>query len=93
MPLGMTRRQLRLSIRFEALVTSLLGAIEGLVVGVLLGCAVVASLHSQGVTQLAVPVSTLVGLVVVAAIAGMVAAGGPSRRAARLDILQAITTE
>ncbi len=31
---GMTRRQLRLSIRFEALVTSLLGAIEGLVVGV-----------------------------------------------------------
>ena len=90
---GMTRRQLRLSIRFEALVTSLLGAIEGLVVGVLLGCAVVASLHSQGVTQLAVPVSTLVGLVVVAAMAGMVAAGGPSRRAARLDILQAITTE
>jgi putative ABC transport system permease protein len=90
---GMTRRQLRSSIRSEAVVTSLLGAIEGLVVGVLLGCAVVASLHSQGVTQLALPVPTLVGLVVVAALAGILAAGAPGRRAARLNILQAITTE
>jgi putative ABC transport system permease protein len=90
---GMTRRQLRASVRLEALVISLFGAAEGLVLGVLLGCAVVAGLRSQGVTTLAVPVGQLTGLAALAGVAGLLAAVVPSRRAARLDVLAAIATE
>ena len=42
---GTTRRQLRAMVRYEALVISLFGAIEGLVLGVLFGWAIVAALH------------------------------------------------
>jgi putative ABC transport system permease protein len=90
---GTTRGQLRSIVRLESLVISLLGAIEGLVLGVLFGWAIVAAMHSQGVTHLVFPVAQLVLLAVLAGLAGVVAAISPSRRAARLDILKAVTTE
>ncbi len=90
---GTTRGQLRSIVRAEALVISLFGAIEGLLLGVLFGWAIVAALHTQGITRLAFPVPQLLGVAVLAAVAGIVAAIAPSRRAARLDILQAVTTE
>ncbi len=90
---GMTRGQLRAMVRFEALVISLFGAAEGLVLGSLLGCAVVAALRSSGVSQLAFPAAQLAGLAVLGGLAGLLAAVAPSRRAARLDVLAAIATE
>ena len=90
---GMTRRQLRASVRFEALVISLFGAAEGLVLGTALGCAIVAALRSEGVTTLAVPAGQLITLAVLGGLAGLLAAVAPSRRAARLDVLAAIATE
>jgi putative ABC transport system permease protein len=90
---GMTRRQLRATIRYESLIIALLGAAEGLVVGVLFGWAIVAALKSEGVTQLSVPVVQLLVIAVLAGIAGVLAAVSPRRRAARLDVLRAITTE
>lgn len=90
---GATRGQLRAMVRAEALIISLFGAIEGFVLGILLGSAIVAALRSQGVTTLTVPFAQLLALVILAGIAGIVAAIAPSRRAARLDILQAVTTE
>ena len=59
----------------------------------LFGWAIVAALHSQGITQLVVPGPQLVVVAVLAGLAGLLAALAPSRRAARLDILQAVTTE
>lgn len=88
---GMTRHQLRGVVRGESVVIALLGTVEGLVVGVLLGCAVVIALRSQGVTRLSVPVTQLVVVAILAALAGVVAAMGPARRAARLDVLRAIS--
>jgi len=90
---GTTRGQLRSIVRAESLVISLFGALEGLVLGILFGWAIVAALHTQGITHLAVPVPQLLGVAVLAGLAGIVAAIAPSRRAARLDILQAVTTE
>lgn len=90
---GATRGQLRSMVRSESLVVSLLGALEGLVLGMLFGWAIVAALHSQGVTQLVFPVEQLLVLAVLAGIAGIVAAIAPSRRAAKLDVLHAVTTE
>jgi len=90
---GMTRGQLRSTVRAEALVISAFGALEGLVLGALFGWAIVAAMRSSGVTQLVFPVPQLLILAVVAALAGLVAAIAPSRRAAKLNILQAVTTE
>ena len=90
---GTTRGQLRSMVRLESLVISLLGAVEGLVLGMLLGWAIVAAMHSQGVTSLVFPVPQLLVLTAAAGLAGVVAAILPSRRAARLNVLQAVTTE
>jgi putative ABC transport system permease protein len=88
---GMTRRQLRSVIRGESLIIALLGTVEGLVVGVLLGWAVVHALRSEGVSVLSVPFGLLAIVAVLAALAGVVAAAGPARRAAKLDVLRAIS--
>ena len=91
---GTTGGQLRSMVRLEALVISLFGAIEGLVLGLLFGSAMVAALNSQGVTtHLVFPVPQLLLLAALAGLARIVAAIMPSRRAARLNILQAVTTE
>jgi len=90
---GMTRRQLRSTVRSESLIISLLGAVEGLLVGVLFGWAMVTALGSQGITELVIPVAQLVVVAVLAGVAGIVAALAPGRRAARLDVLRAISTE
>jgi putative ABC transport system permease protein len=90
---GATRRQLRSTVRSEALIISLFGAVEGLVLGMVFGWAIVVALHSQGVTQLSFPVAQLIAVAVLAGLAGLVAAIAPARRAARLNILQTVTTE
>ena len=90
---GATRHQLRSMVRAEALVISTFGALEGLILGTLLGWAIVVSMGPQGVSHLVFPVSQLLIVTALAAIAGLLAAISPSRRAARLNILQAVTTE
>ena len=90
---GMSRRQVRRTIRWEAVVVSLLGAVVGLVVGVGFGAALVSALADEGINTFAVPGGTLVGFLVFAGVAGMGAAILPARRAARLSVLTAIATE
>jgi putative ABC transport system permease protein len=90
---GMTRAQLRSTIRWEAVVIALQGTALGLVIGVFFGWALTAAMHDQGVTELHVPGLNLLAIVLLAALAGMLAAVGPSRRAAKLDILRAIVSE
>jgi len=88
---GMGRRQVRSMIRCEAVIISVFGALLGLVVGVFFGWALVAALHSRGVSTLTVPGGQLLVFVALAALAGVVAAVLPARRAARLDVLHAIS--
>ena len=78
-------------IRCEAVIISVFGALLGLVVGVFFGWALVAALHSRGVSTLTVPGGQLLVFVALAALAGVVAAVLPARRAARLDVLHAIS--
>ena len=89
---GTTRGQLRAMIRYEVLVMSLFGAVEALALGVLFGWALVASMRPQGITSLVFPVPAA-GRDRRHRRAGRVAAIAPSRRAARLNVLQAVTTE
>jgi putative ABC transport system permease protein len=89
---GMQRRQVRSMIRGEAVVVSVLGAVLGVVLGVAFGAAIVGSLSGSGITHIAIPWSTIIVVVVLALLFGLFAAIFPARRAARLDVLQAITT-
>ena len=90
---GMKRRQIRAMIRGEAVILSLFGAIIGIVVGTALGTAFAASLKQQGITDIVIPYARLVVFLVIAALLGLGAATWPARRAAKLDILDAIATD
>jgi putative ABC transport system permease protein len=89
---GLQRRQLRRMIRVESVVIAVYGALLGLVVGTAFGWALVRALREQGVTDFSVPVGRLVAIIVVAALAGILAAALPARRAARLDVLEAVAS-
>jgi putative ABC transport system permease protein len=91
--IGMGRRQVRTMIRGEAVVVALLGAVLGLVLGVALGAAIVHAASDSGISILSIPVPTIIVILIVAALIGVGAAVFPARRAARLDILEAIATE
>jgi putative ABC transport system permease protein len=90
--IGMSRRQVRRMVRHESVVTALIGATLGIGVGLFLAGLATAALSGEGL-RFAVPVGSLVAFCVVAAIAGMLAAIGPARRAARLDPLRALQYE
>ena len=91
--IGTSRRQIRQMIRYESVITALIGAVFGLVIGVV-GALLVTSLTLSGSGYVqSIPVGTLVILLLVAAIAGLLAAQLPARRAARLDMLQALAGE
>ena len=90
---GMLRRQVRQMVRWEALITAIFGALLGLTVGVGIGYGVVTSLADDGLGAFALPAGQLLFWLVIAAVAGLIASIGPARKAARLDVLQAISYE
>jgi putative ABC transport system permease protein len=90
--IGMSRRQVRSMIRYEAVITALIGAILGLVLGVVFAALIAQPLKSEGFT-LSYPVGTLIGILVLAALAGVLAAIVPARRASRLDVLESLQYE
>ncbi|WP_406832361.1 FtsX-like permease family protein [Pedococcus sp. KACC 23699] len=90
---GLSRRQLRTMLRLESVAIALLGAVLGVVLGLVAGWALQRSLADQGIDVLAIPGLQLAIFVVLAGFVGVLAALWPGRRAARLDVLRAITTE
>jgi len=89
---GMSRRQVRRMIRSESVVTALIGGVLGMVIGVFLSAIVTKALSNDGVA-FNLPVGTLIAFLVVAMVAGVVAAILPARRASRLDVLEALQYE
>jgi len=89
---GMTRRQVRMMIRYESIVTALMGAALGMVVGIFLAVLVTQALSGEGVV-FAVPWLQLVYFIVAAILVGILAAVIPARRAARLNVLRALQYE
>jgi len=90
---GATRRQVRQTIRREAVLMSGLGAVTGVALGAAAGVGLARSLSEQGITTVAVPALTLVAYVVIAAGVGVLAALAPARRASRVDILRAVAED
>jgi putative ABC transport system permease protein len=89
---GLQRRQLRLMIAAESVVIAVYGALLGVAVGLLFGYALVTALHDQGITEFAVPWARIAVVLVAAALGGVVAAALPARRAARMDVLAAVSS-
>ncbi len=90
--IGMSRRQVRRMIRYEAVITAMIGAVLGLVLGVIFAALISRPLADEGFT-LSYPIGTLVAIMVMAAVAGVLVAIGPARRASRLDVLEALAYE
>ena len=88
---GMTRRQVRQMVRWEALITAIFGALLGVLIGSAIGFGVVTSLADDGLGSFALPAGQLAVWLIVAAVAGLIASVGPARKAARLDVLRAIS--
>jgi putative ABC transport system permease protein len=89
---GMTRSQVRTTVRWESVLTSLYGGIVGVVLGLVLGYVVIVSLRDRGLSTYSVPVDAVVVIVVAAFVTGVLAAVIPAWRATKLDVLQAIST-
>jgi putative ABC transport system permease protein len=87
---GMTRRQVRAVVRWESVIVAVLGALLGAGLGVAFGLALTRGLASEGMSIVQVPVGRLAVYVALAAVAGVLAAVGPARRAARVDVLRAV---
>jgi putative ABC transport system permease protein len=90
---GMTRRQLRATIRWESVIIALFGTILGLAVGVLGGWGMVSAFRDDGFEVFRVPYATIGVVAALAAGLGMLAALVPAWRASRLNVLAAIHTE
>jgi putative ABC transport system permease protein len=89
---GLSRRQLRTAIGWEAVLIALLGALLGLGLGLIFAWAVITALDDE-VLRLSVP-WVRVGLsLIAAALAGLIAAAVPAWRASRRNILEAISYE
>jgi putative ABC transport system permease protein len=89
---GMSRRQVRRLIRYESVITALIGAVLGMILGLIFAALMSVPLADQGFV-LSYPVGQLVFILIIAGLAGVLAAIAPARRAARLDVLQALAYE
>ena len=87
---GMDRSQLRRMVRLESVVISVFGAVLGLVLGSAFGISLTRALAGQGIEVLVVPGWRLALFLLIAALVGVLAAVWPARRAARLQVLEAI---
>ncbi len=89
---GATATQLRRVIRYESVITSVIGGLLGTAVGVVFAWLLVRSLSEFGFS-LSIPVIQLVVFMALAVVVGVLGAIAPARRASRLDVLDAIRYE
>ena len=89
---GLTRRQPRRMIRLESIITSLIGAVLGIIVGFFLAILVTHALSERG-HRVRVPWHTIVVFVIAAIVVGLLAAIGPARRASKLNVVEALQYE
>jgi putative ABC transport system permease protein len=90
---GMSRTQVKRMVRYESVIIALFGALLGLLVGIGFGWALQQALEPEGITELEIPAAQLAIYVVFAALAGVLAAIWPARKAAKLNILESIAYE
>lgn len=91
--IGVSRSQLRWMITLESVVISVLGAVLGVILGIAFGIVLMYAVRDEGLEVISVPYGQVAVFLALSVLIGMLAAVLPARRAARLDVLQAIATE
>jgi putative ABC transport system permease protein len=89
--LGLTRQGLRWMLSLEAVIMAVIGALMGIVLGTIFGWAALGSIQDGAI--LGFPVLKVIAFVLVAGLAGLLAAVVPSRRAARASIVESLASE
>ena len=89
---GATQRQVRRVVRYESVITAIIGALLGTAVGVFFAALATAALSDMGL-GFALPAGQLALFLVLAVVVGLVGAAVPARRAARVDVLDAMRHE
>lgn len=87
---GTTRNQLRSMVRWEAVIVGVFGALLGVVLGLVIGVAAVTAIPDSFISEVAIPWVWAIVFMVLGGLLGMVAAIFPARRAANMDVLEAI---
>jgi putative ABC transport system permease protein len=90
--IGTSRRQIRRMIRYESVITAMLGGVLGVAIGLLLGAMTTQALADEGL-RFEVPVGSIVAFLLLAIVAGVLAAIPPARRASRLNVLESLAYE
>jgi putative ABC transport system permease protein len=90
---GMNKRQTRRSVRWEAVIVSIFGALIGVVLGTFLGVVLSLAVPDDVISRLAFNPTIIVMILIGAVIAGLVAALYPSYKASNMNVLEAIATE
>jgi putative ABC transport system permease protein len=88
--LGLTRNQLRATLLVEALLMGIVGAVVGIGYGLVYGRLLMTKAFEGLAPVIVVPWTWMAGLVVLAALAGALAAVLPARRAAKASIVAAM---
>jgi putative ABC transport system permease protein len=89
--LGLTRQGLRRMLSLEAVIMAVIGALMGVVLGTGFGWAALGSIFDGAV--LGFPVLRVLAFVLVAGLAGLLAAVVPGRRAAKASIVESLASE
>jgi putative ABC transport system permease protein len=90
---GMTRSQVRAMVRWEAVVISMIGAVSGAALGIGIGLALSQVLKDEGIKAISIPFGQISVYVALAAVAGVLAAIGPARSAAKVDVMKAVVDD
>lgn len=90
---GMTRKQMRRTIQWEAVIVVLFGSTVGLVMGMAIGLALVGAAPASIASQVSIPFIRIVVVLVLASVGALIAAVYPATKAARMNVLRAIRTE
>ena len=90
---GLGRLQLAGTVMIESVLTALFGTVVGVLVGVGLAAAMPTVFADVGLTTLVIPWATVGWVLALAAVAGMLAAVWPGVRAARLPVLESVTMD
>ena len=89
---GMTQSQVRTTVRWETVITALLGVFLGVVLGIGLGWVIVYVLKDQGLDTFELPISTVLKIMISSFLVALFAAIYPAWRATKVDILSALNT-
>lgn len=90
--IGTSRKQLRSMVRWEAIIVGVFGALLGVILGIIMGYAAVTAIPDSFISEASIPWGAAVIFTILGGLLGALAAVLPARRAARMNVLDAISS-